>query len=37
MGVQNHAYNKLVIEKKEIIANAELIRRAPCNTDALQE
>lgn len=31
------AYNKLVTEKKEIIANAELIRRTLCNTDALQE
>ena len=31
------AYNKLVNEKKEIIANAELIRRTLCNTDALQE
>ena len=31
------AYNKLVTEKKEIIANAEIIRRTLCNTDALQE
>ena len=31
------AYNKLVTEKKEIIANAELIRRTLCNADALQE
>ena len=31
------AYNKLVTERKEIIANAELIRRMLCNTDALQE
>ena len=31
------AYNKLVTEKKEIITNAELIRRTLCNTDALQE
>ena len=31
------AYNKLITEKKEIIANAELIRRTLCNTDALQE
>lgn len=31
------AYNKLVTERKEIIANAELIRRTLCNTDALQE
>ena len=31
------AYNKLVTEKKEIIANAELIRRTLCLTDTLQE
>ena len=31
------AYNKLVIEKKEIIANAELIRRTIYDTTALQE
>lgn len=31
------AYNKLVTEKKEILANAEIIRRTLCNTDALQE
>ncbi|SHI74844.1 hypothetical protein SAMN02745671_01536 [Anaerovibrio lipolyticus DSM 3074] len=31
------AYNKLVIEKKEIIANAELIRRTLCDTTSLQE
>ena len=31
------AYNKLVTEKKEIIANAELIRRTLCITDTLQE
>lgn len=29
------AYNKLVTEKKEIIANAELIRRTLCVTDSL--
>ena len=31
------AYNQLVTEKKEIIANAEIIRRTLCVTDALQE
>lgn len=31
------AYNKLVIERKEIIANAELIRRTLCDTTSLQE
>ena len=31
------AYNKLVTEKKEIIANAELIRRTLCVTGALLE
>lgn len=31
------AYNKLVTEKKEIIANAELIRRTLCDTTSLQE
>ena len=31
------AYSKLVTERKEIIANAALIRRTLCNTDALQE
>ena len=31
------AYNQLVTEKKEIIANAELIRKTLCVTDALQE
>ncbi len=31
------AYNNLVTEKKEIIANAELIRRTLCITDPLQE
>ena len=31
------AYNQLVTEKKEIIANAELIRKTLCITDALQE
>ncbi len=31
------AFNQLVSEKKEIIANAELIRKALCVTDALQE
>jgi len=31
------AFNQLVSERKEIIANAELIRRALCVTDALQE
>ena len=30
------AYNRLVTEKKEIIANAELVRRTLCATDALQ-
>jgi len=30
-------YNKLVTERKEIIANAELIRRKLCNTDDLLE
>ena len=31
------AYNKLVTEKKEILANTEIIRRTLCNADALQE
>ncbi len=31
------AYNQLVTEKKEIIANAEIIRRTLCVIDALQE
>lgn len=31
------AYNQLVTEKKEIIVNVEIIRRALCVTDALQE
>lgn len=31
------AYNQLVTEKKEIIANAEIIRKTLCVTDALQE
>ncbi len=31
------AYNQLVTEKKEIIANAEIIRRTLCITDALRE
>lgn len=31
------AYNQLVTEKKEIIANAEIIRRTLCVTGALQE
>lgn len=31
------AYNQLVTEKKEIIANAEVIRKTLCATDALQE
>ena len=31
------AYNQLVVEKKEIIANAELIRRMLCVMDALLE
>jgi len=31
------AYNQLVTEKKEIIANAEIIRRTLCVTDALQK
>ena len=31
------AYNQLVTEKKEILVNAELIRRTLCNTDILQE
>ncbi len=31
------AYNQLVCEKKEIIANAEIIRKTLCVTDALQE
>ena len=31
------AYNQLVTEKKEIIANAEIIRRTLCSTDTLQE
>lgn len=31
------AYNKLVTEKKEIIGNAEIIRRTLCITDTLQE
>ena len=31
------AYNKLVTEKKEIIANAEHIRRTLCDTTLLQE
>ena len=30
------AYNRLVTEKKEIIANAELVRKTLCATDALQ-
>ena len=29
------AYNKLVTEKKEIIANAEIVRRTLCVTDSL--
>lgn len=31
------AYNQLVTEKKEIIFNAEIIRKTLCVTDALQE
>ena len=31
------AYNQLVTERKEIIANAEIIRKTLCVTDALQE
>ena len=31
------AYNQLVTEKREIIGNAELIRRTLCGTDALEE
>lgn len=31
------AYNQLVTEKKEIVANAEIIRKTLCVTDALQE
>lgn len=31
------AYNQLVTEKKEIIANAEIIRKTLCVTDDLQE
>ena len=31
------AYNRLVTEKKEIITNAEIIRKTLCVTDALQE
>jgi len=31
------AYNQLVTEKKEIIANAEIIRKTLCVTDSLQE
>lgn len=31
------AYNQLVTEKKEIISNAETIRRTLCSTDTLQE
>ena len=31
------AYNQLVTEKKEIIANAEIIRKTLCVTDVLQE
>ena len=31
------AYNQLVTEKKEIITNAEIIRRTLCQTDALEE
>ena len=31
------AYNQLVTEKKEIIVNAEIIRKTLCITDALQE
>lgn len=31
------AYNQLVTEKREIIANTELIRKALCATDALRE
>ena len=31
------AYNQLVTEKKEIIANAEIIRKTLCVTDALQD
>lgn len=31
------AYNQLVTEKKEIIANAEIIRKTLCTTDILQE
>ena len=34
---ENSAYNKLVTEKKEIIANAELIRRTLCDITSLQE
>ena len=31
------AYNKLVTEKKEIIVNAELIRKTLCDTNAFQK
>ena len=31
------AYNKLLTEKKEIIANSEIIRKTLCKTDDLQE
>lgn len=31
------AYNQLVTGKKEIVANAEITRKALCVTDALQE
>ena len=31
------AYNKLVSEKAEIVANAETIRETLCRTDALEE
>ena len=31
------AYNQLVTEKKEITANAEIIRRTLCDTDSLRE
>lgn len=31
------AYNQLVTEKKEITANAKIIRRTLCDTDFLRE
>ena len=31
------AYNQLVTEKKEITANAKIIRRTLCDTDSLRE